>query len=128
MTGLCLLAGGEVTRLAAATVFTLAWTHSVERVAWEEDWRVSPAGLEIVEARVQGSGAGMEPPEGARLEGGWWVYAPALPVMPELVLAASGATAAWSLCAEGDCIALGAERGAPITLRPCATGGVADKK
>ena len=34
------------------------------RPVWEEDWRASPAGLELVEARVQGSGAGMEPPAG----------------------------------------------------------------
>lgn len=123
--GLCILAGGEVLRLAV-TAFTLTWTHSVERIAWEEDWRVTPAGLAIAEARVRGSGAGMEPPQGARLEQGWWVYAPALPPMPELTLAASGATAPWSLCTEGDCIALGAGTGeaggAPITLRPCGPG------
>ena len=62
-----------------STAFTLGWTHSVEHVRWEEDWRVTPAGLELVEARVQGSGAGMEPPEGARLAGGWWTWRPARP-------------------------------------------------
>ena len=72
------LAGAETLRLAV-TAFTLAWTHSVEHLRWEEDWRVTPAGLELVEARVQGSGAGMEPPEGARLAGGWWTWRPARP-------------------------------------------------
>ena len=52
---LCVLGGGEALRLAVAA-FTLAWTHSVERVRWEEDWRVTPAGLELVEARVRGLG------------------------------------------------------------------------
>jgi hypothetical protein len=115
--GLCVLAGEGVVRLAVAA-FTLGWTHSVERTAWEEDWRVTAAGLEIVEARIQGSGAGMEPPDGARLEGGWWVYAPDLPVLPELVLGASGATAAWSLCAEGECMAFGGEA-RPLRLWAC---------
>ena len=40
-------------RLAVAA-FTLSWTHSVERTRWEEDWTIGPAGLQIVEARVQG--------------------------------------------------------------------------
>lgn len=103
----------------AVSAFTLAWTHSVERIAWEEDWRVTPAGLEIVEARVRGSGAGMEPPEGARLADGWWIYAPDVGPLAEVLLASSGATAAWSLCAAGDCHALGAEAGPPIRLWPC---------
>lgn len=119
MSGLCIAAGAEMLALAVST-FTLSWTHSVEHVRWEEDWRVTPAGLEIVAARIQGTGAGMEPPEGARREGPWWSYVPGIPPLPELVLGASGATAAWSLCAEGTCHALGEGSGAPIVLRPCA--------
>jgi hypothetical protein len=111
--------GAETLRLAVAA-FTLAWTHSVEQVRWEEDWRVAPDGLILVEARVRGSGAGMEPPDGARLEDGWWAYAPELPPRPELVLAASGATeGGWSLCAAGRCRELGALAGAPLRLAPC---------
>jgi hypothetical protein len=116
---LCVLGGPEVLRLAV-TAFTLAWTHSVERTAWQEDWRVTPAGLVLVEARVRGSGAGMEPPEGARLAQGWWVYAPRRPPQPELLLAASGATGGgWSLCAGGRCRELGADAGPPLRLRAC---------
>ena len=115
---LCVL-GAETLRLAA-TAFTLAWTHSVEHARWEEDWRVTPAGLELVEARVRGSGAGMEPPEGARLVDAWWVYAPRRPPQAELVLAASGATGGgWSLCAAGRCVELGAAAGPPLRLRGC---------
>ena len=73
---LCLLSAGKTTVLAASA-FTLSWTHSVEKTRWEEDWRVTPAGLEIVEARVKGSGAGMEPPAGAVLRDGVWVWHPA---------------------------------------------------
>jgi hypothetical protein len=115
---LCIL-GAETLRLAVAS-FTLAWTHSVEQVRWEETWRVTPAGLELVEARVQGSGAGMEPPDGARLENGWWRYTPALPPQPGLALAASGTTqGGWTLCAAGACRELGATPAAPLRLQPC---------
>jgi hypothetical protein len=116
---LCVTGGGEVVRLAV-TAFTLAWTHSVERVRWEEAWRVTPLGLTLVEARVRGSGAGMEPPEGARLEGGWWVFTPGVPPQRELVLAASGATGGgWTLCAGGSCHEIGKEAGVPVRLSPC---------
>lgn len=116
---LCVAAGGG-TLVFAFSAFTLAWTHSVEKVRWEEDWRVRPDGLEIVEARIQGSGAGMEPPDGAVLRDGWWTYAPALPRLPELVLAASGSTSeGWTICAGGRCAALGATAGRPLRLRSC---------
>lgn len=92
----------------------------MEKTRWEEEWRVTPAGLEILQARVKGSGAGMEPPEGAVLKDGWWRYEPALPVQESLVLAASGATGeGWSLCASGRCIILGASEGAPTVLKVC---------
>ena len=115
---LCVVAGGKATAMAAA--FTLAWTHSIEKTEWREDWRVTPAGLELVEARVKGSGAGMEPPEGAVLEDGWWVYAPAVPPVPRLVLAASGATVSgWSICTDGGCVTVGETPGEPVVLEPC---------
>jgi len=102
-------------------LFTLSWTHSVEKTEWLETWLVSPAGLEIVEARVKGSGAGMEPPEGAALENGWWVYRPTLGVQQEIVLAASGATGGgWKLCHESGCLTIGAEPSLPIRVTICA--------
>jgi hypothetical protein len=125
---LCLLAAGKLTALAA-TAFTLSWTHSVEKTRWEEDWRLAPAGLEIVEARIKGSGAGMEPPEGAVLKEGWWVYRPSPPPVPKLVLAASGATGGgWMLCAAGECREIGGEAGSPVEIRACAAGEGASAK
>ena len=118
---LCVFAAGK-TVVLAATAFTLSWTHSVEKIRWEEDWTVGEKSLRLVEARVQGSGAGMEPGEGAVLEDGWWVYRPALPEQAELSLAASGATGGgWRLCAGAQCLDLGREAGEAVTLRPCGT-------
>lgn len=111
------VAGASASFRIAAAAFTLAWTHSVERVRWEEDWRVTPAGLEIVEARIRGSGAGMEPPDGAVLADGWWRYRPPLAPLPMLVLGDSGVTGAWSLCTLEGCRDL--PRGEPLQLRPC---------
>jgi hypothetical protein len=116
---LCLLAAGKTTVLAASA-FTLSWTHSVEKIRWEEDWRVTPAGLAIVEARVKGSGAGMEPPADAVLKDGWWVYAPKLPARDRIMLAASGATpSGWTFCAGADCRELGAKAGDAIEISAC---------
>ena len=116
---LCILAAGKVTVLAISA-FTLSWSHSVEKTRWEEDWRITPAGLQIVEARVKGSGAGMEPPEGAVLRDGWWAYVPKVLPRPSLTLAASGATGAgWSVCGGGSCVTVGEESGDPVVLRAC---------
>jgi hypothetical protein len=116
---LCILAAGKTTVLAGSA-FTLAWTHSVEKTAWEEEWRLTPAGLELVAARVAGSGAGMEVPEGAELEDGVWTYRPALPPQKTLLLASSGATGAgWEICAAGGCLTIGAEPGEPVEIRGC---------
>ena len=116
---LCVVAGGK-SMVIATTLFSLSWTHSVEKTEWGESWRVTPQGLELTEARVKGSGAGMDPGEGARLENGWWVWEPDLPVVPELVLAASGATvSAWKLCHADGCVALGVSAGEPVTVRSC---------
>jgi hypothetical protein len=116
---LCIAAAGKVVTLAVAA-FTLSWTHSVERTRWEEDWTITPSGFEIVEARVEGSGAGMEPGEAAVLRDGWWIYKPKLPPQRAIVLAASGATGeGWRLCAAQTCREIAATPGAPVELTSC---------
>jgi hypothetical protein len=99
---LCLASAGVAKALSLA-VFTLVWTHSIEKVDWQEDWRVTPAGLELVEARVKGSGAGMEPPPEARLVDGWFTWRPARRALAEVALGNSGAAGEWRLCADGHC-------------------------
>ena len=115
----CLLVAGVAIALAEPR-FTLEWTHSVERTAWRESWALAPGGLRLIEAAVKGSGAGMEPGEGAVLRDGWWTWAPALPVQPAITLAASGATGGgWRLCSGDDCRVLGLGAGEPAVLAPC---------
>ncbi|WP_102226727.1 DUF1850 domain-containing protein [Acidimangrovimonas sediminis] len=123
MSGTCLMVGAKVVTLASA-LFTLTWTHSVEKTGWSETYRVEGQGLKLTQARVMGSGAGMDPGPGAVLHGDWWVWQPTLGPVPEVILAASGATVSgWTLChgpwPGKDCRVLGAKEGAPITLRPC---------
>jgi len=117
---LCLAAGGLAVQIAA-TSFTLAWTHTVEKTRWEEDWRVTAAGLVLTEARVQGSGAGMEPPPEARLRDGFYRWRPHLPPQAELVLRRAPEAGDWELCAGGRCAALAGWIGEAelVTLRPC---------
>lgn len=110
---LCLASAGIVKALSVAA-FTLAWTHSVEKVDWREDWRVSAQGLELVRARVKGSGAGMEPPPEARLVNGWFQWRPKRAALPEVALGNSGAAGEWRLCHHGNCRTLSDIFGHPV--------------
>jgi hypothetical protein len=119
---LCLASAGIVKALALAT-FTLVWTHSIEKVEWQEDWRVTGDSLELVQARVKGSGAGMEPPPEARLIDGWFQWQPRA-MMPEVALGNSGVAGEWRLCAEGQCRTLSQIFGLPVgsnvtKMSPC---------
>lgn len=105
MSLLCIATAASVVTLSASS-FTLAWTHSIEKVRWEEDYRVEGPRLRAVEARVMGSAAGMEPAAGARLEGGWWHYEPALAWHDELRLTRSAYAAEYELCFDGRCRSL----------------------
>lgn len=120
---LCLISAG-VTKTLAVAVFTLVWTHSIEKIDWRENWRVTSQGLELVEARVKGSGAGMEPPPEARLVDGWFVWQPHRAPMPEVVLGNSGMAGEWRLCANGACRTLSKILGHDVgphatTMRTC---------
>lgn len=119
----CFIAGA-VTKALQVTAFTLVWTHSVERTDWQEDWRVSQDGLMLVEARIKGSGAGIDPPPDVRLIDGWWRWNPAPVTRGEVVLGHSGAAGDWRICMAGTCAPLHRTIGAdptegPVIMRRC---------
>lgn len=119
MSGTCLLVGASVLILGSAE-FDLRWIHSVEHTEWRETWRVEGSALRLTRVAVKGSGAGMDPGEGARLQDGWWVWQADLPPQAELLLAASGATGSgWQLCEAIRCREYGAKPGQPLRIAPC---------
>ncbi|HCZ14059.1 MAG TPA: DUF1850 domain-containing protein [Candidatus Accumulibacter sp.] len=123
---LCLSAGAAAA-VVAASAFTLAWTHSIEKTRWEEDWLVEGAYLRVVAARIQGSGAGMEPPADAILRGGTWHYRPKVAPLPRLLLSHSPYAGSYELCVNGICRPVGdylarLASEATLALVPCASG------
>ena len=120
---LCLTAGA-ISATLLIQAYTLAWMHSIEKVRWEEDWQIETAQLHIVEARIKGSGAGMEAPPGSVLRDGAWHYRPALAPLDHLNLAHSPYTQGYELCLADGCRPLvdhlpGIEASANIVLTAC---------
>jgi hypothetical protein len=119
---LCMAAGGLHAGLPAAH-FTLRWQHSIEKIEWSEDYDVVGGWLYLSQARIGGSGAGMEPPEGALLYDGQWHYRPADPWRRAVVLARSDFVPDYELCVAGHCQRLShwlPVAAGPTTLRACA--------
>lgn len=83
--------------------FTLAWTHSIEKVRWEEDYVLRRQELVPVAGRMQGNGAGMEIPTGAELRDDVWHYVPALGPLAVLRLARSAYVSDYEICRDGHC-------------------------
>lgn len=130
--GVCLslaAAGASVQPVfVPAPRFTLAWTHSIEKVRWEEDYAIvlSPDGptpqLQALKARVRGSAAGMEPPADAVLRNGWYEYQPTSWSPEGLRLTRSVYTADYEWCQEGRCQPMGhwlPSDGDITLLKPC---------
>lgn len=134
--GVCLvLAASSVAGAEPAPVFvpgerfTLAWTHSIEKVRWEEDYAVvSPADpaqppvLQALQARIRGSAAGMEPPDDAVLRNGWYEYTPRMATPRQLRLTRSEFTADYERCTAQGCQPMShwlASDGGVTLLTPC---------
>lgn len=97
---LCVLVAGKTATCLAGVLFSLSWTHSVEKTRWIEHWGILNQQLSLQKTFVKGSGAGIDPAPHARLVEGWYEWAPrdALTV-PSLSLANSQTTPDnWHLC------------------------------
>lgn len=139
--GVCLALAATLGATPAQSVFipvqhfTLAWMHSIEKVRWEEDYAVVEGAdptrgpvLQALQARVRGSGAGMEPPPDAKLRNGWYEYTPQFQYPLELRLTRSVYTADYDFCSAGQCRPMShwlVSDGDITLLRPCRSDAVA---
>ena len=123
MGAVCLLVAGALVATLPGNDFSVSWTHSVAKTRWVEAYRVEGASLRLVEASIEGSGAGMEPPPDAVLRDGRWHWRPGR-VLDELVLARSFHAADYALCTASGCSPLAelagpAADGGSLVIRPC---------
>lgn len=125
MIGLCMGLAGVVWAQLPLSHFTLAWTHTIEKIRWEEDYLVLEQGLLLGEARIRGAGAGMEIPPDALLQNGSWHYHRQLPPLQPLKLARTPEAGDFQLCFHQKCHLMSEWVGAPnrryasIELWPC---------
>lgn len=115
MIGLCLGLAGVAWAELSVSSFTLAWNHTIEKIRWEEDYRVSEQGLVLTEARVKGNGAGMDIPPGARLEKGSWHYQRQLPPLQPLNLGRAPQAGDYQLCFDQQCHEMSEWLGPPVS-------------
>ncbi|GGJ94582.1 DUF1850 domain-containing protein [Pseudomonas matsuisoli] len=118
MIGLCLGLAGAVWAQLPLPAFTLAWNHTIEKIRWEEDYEVTPEGVLLQEARVRGTGAGMEIPDGAVLHDGAWHYRRAMPALQPLRLGRTPEAGDYQLCDGAECHPLSRWLGPPTASQP----------
>lgn len=114
---ICLTLGSLILDLGTPEI-ELRWRHSVQKSWWTERWQATAAGLTPGEASIQGSGAGMDPPDHAVRTGQGWVWRPVLPPLPALILARSDATEDWRICRQERCASVADLTGQPADGRP----------
>lgn len=123
MPGICIAVAASAIVLARfPDAVTLAWQHTVEKTRWEETYRREGGHLLLVEARVAGTGAGMDIPDDARLDNGMWRYRPQLPPLNEVVITNSMLPNGYEICATAGCVRLRdliGEEQRPLRLSAC---------
>jgi len=119
---ICVIVASVVQATLPASEFTLEWQHSIEKTRWSERYRIDAEQLTLIEASVEGNGAGMQPPPEAVLRDRAWTWRPNLR-LPVVVLAASEFANDYTLCALGRCTPLRTLRhsalAGPVELRAC---------
>ncbi|GGY99310.1 DUF1850 domain-containing protein [Shewanella fodinae] len=125
MLGLCLGLAGQLWASVPQPEFTLGWRHTVEKIRWEEDYNVTPQGLQLTQARVKGTGAGMEIPDGAVFRDDSWHYYEKRPPIPLLKLGRAPEGGDYDICFNGQCQPMSHWIGKPnyqvetVELWPC---------
>jgi len=121
---ICLFVAGALRATLPATEFTVGWNHSVEKTRWEERYRIEGTALRLVEARIRGSGAGMEPAPDATLMHGWWTWRPRDTTLATLRLTLSPYTRDYDICWHARCESLQRIVNASdvVDLRACSRG------
>ncbi|MEP7208224.1 MAG: DUF1850 domain-containing protein [Casimicrobiaceae bacterium] len=120
---LCVLVAGAVRATLPGDAMTVSWTHSVQRTQWEEHYRLSEGGIVLEQARVQGSGAGMEAGEHAVRRDGWWTWQPQLRLYA-VTLTRSSYAGDYTICSAAGCTTLAqltgpTAEGAAVVIAPC---------
>lgn len=97
---LCVFIAGKAAACMAGLLFSLSWTHSIEKTQWIEHWQIQGQQLALRETFVKGSGAGIDPPTNAVLRNGWYQWKPLQAMkLDSLSLANSELTPDnWKLC------------------------------
>lgn len=108
MFALCLKTG--LMSVILGSEITLSWQHSVEKIVWQEDYKVDQQSIVLIEARVRGTGAGMEIPEGAvyvndktSKQFGAWQYQPKNHRFESINLTHSTYTSPYQICQQHVC-------------------------
>jgi hypothetical protein len=119
----CLIVAGVIRATLPGPDLAVEWQHSVAKTRWEERYRIDDDHLLLTEARVEGSGAGMEPPPESELRDGIWSWHPRRSV-DELRLTRSTYTSDYRLCTQRACTTLGdrigrVDDGTVVIVRPC---------
>lgn len=127
MSSLCLAAGAMAVSLSWQA-FTLIWTHSVEKIEWQEDYSIDGKYLQLTAARVKGTGAGMEIPPRSIFAGGMYHYWPGVPALDKLLLGRSKQVKDYTICWELGCMPLSDliprdENDTPVEVFACAARG-----
>lgn len=109
----CVFIASKSAACLAGLLFSLSWTHSIEKTKWVEHWQIAGDQLVLQKTFVKGSGAGIDPAPNAVLRNGWYEWESEEPLaLASISLANSGLTPDnWSLCSidtvthqAGECI------------------------
>lgn len=126
MSAICLVAAA-MTVVLPVHGFTLSWQHSIEKIQWDEDYVVVGHKLQVVDARIRGTGAGMEPPPDAVFKDGIYHYKPKIGPLASFEMARSPYVKDYTICWNHVCHPMADVMGS-VQKSPLVTASVCDRK